>query len=60
MRKKQEELYSKGGEALDQVAQSGSCPTPEDVQGQLAQRSEELDLVVGIPVQCRGVGPEDL
>lgn len=41
MRKKQEELYNKDDEALDQVAQTGGgCPIPEDVQGQPAQHSE--------------------
>lgn len=47
--------HSKGGEPLAQVAIKGSgCSIPEDIQSQDGQNSEQPDLVVGIPVHCKG------
>jgi len=47
--------------ALEQVAQrSDGCPVSGDMQGQAGQGSEQPDLAVGVPVQCRGVGLDDL
>ena len=52
---------SKSGEALAQVAQrGGGCPIPGDIQGQAGQGSEQPDPAVGVPVQCRAVGPDGL
>ena len=48
-------------EALAQVAQrGGGCPIPGDIQGQAGQGSEQPDPAVGVPVQCRAVGPDGL
>ena len=57
----EEGFYTKGGEALAQVAQrGGGCPVPGDAQGQAGRGSEHLDPAVGVPVHCRGVGPGGL
>ena len=46
---------------LAQVAQrGGGCPVPGDAQGQAGRGSEHLDPAVGVPVHCRGVGPDGL
>ena len=46
---------------LEQITHSGGgCPIPVDIQGQDGLGSEQLDLAVGVPVHCRGVGLEDL
>jgi len=51
---REEIFYSKGSEALAQVAQRGvGCPIPGDTQGQAGQGSEHLNLSVGVPVHCR-------
>ena len=42
-----------------QVAQrDDGCHSPADTQGQAGQSSEQSDLVVCIPVLCRGVGQD--
>ena len=44
-------FYSKDDETLEQAAQrGGGCTVPGNFQGQ----------AVGVPVPCRGVGPDDL
>jgi len=49
-------FYTKGGEALAQVAQrGGGCPIPGDTQGQAGQGSEQPDWAVGVSVHCRRV-----
>ena len=54
-------FYSKGGEALAQVAQrGGGCPIPGDTQGQAGWGSEQPDQAVGVPAHFRGVGLDDL
>ena len=46
-------FYSKGSEALEQVAQRGGrCPVSGDILGQAGWGSEQPDLAVGIPVHC--------
>ena len=51
---KEEVFYSKGGEALEQVAQrGGGCPIPGDVQGQAGWGSERPDWAVDVPVHHR-------
>ena len=58
---KEKLFYSKGGEALAQVAQrGGGCPIPGDTQGQAGWDSEQSYLAVGVPVHCRGVGSDGL
>ena len=53
----EEFFYSKGGEALEYVAQiSGGCPILGDIVCQAEWGSEQPDLAVGVPVHCRGVG----
>ena len=43
------------------VAQrGGGSPVPGDIQDQAAWGSEQPDLVVGVPVHCREVGPGGL
>ena len=45
--------------ALAQVAQRcGGCPIPGDTQGPGGWGSEHPDVAVGVPVHCRGVGPD--
>jgi len=52
---------TKHTEALAQVARrGGGGPIPGDIQGQAGQGSEFLDVAVGVPVHCRGVGLDDL
>ena len=42
---------SKGGEALEQVAQrGGGCPAPGDIQGQAGWGSKQPDGTIGVPV----------
>jgi len=54
-------FHDKGGKALEQVAQGGGgCSIPEDIQGQAGWGSEQLVVAAGVPVQCRGVGVDDL
>ena len=54
-------FYSEGGEAVEQVAQrSGGSPILGDNQGHAGWGSQQPDLVVGVPVQCREVGLNDL
>ena len=54
-------FYNKSGEALAQAAQGGgACAVPEDIQGQAGQASEQLDVAVDVPVQCRRVGLDNL
>ena len=52
---------SKGGEALEQVAQRcGGYPIPGDIQGQAGWSCEQPALAAGVPVHCRRVGLDDL
>ena len=54
-------FYDKGSEALEQVTRrGGGCPVLGVTQGQAGTVSEQLDLAVGVPVHCRGVGLDDL
>ena len=39
---------------------SGGSPVLGDIKDQAGWGSEHSDLAVGIPVHCRGVGPDDL
>ena len=58
---KEKLFYSKGGEALAQVAQrGGGCPIPADAQSQAGGGCEQPDVAVGAPVHCRGVGSDGL
>jgi len=51
-------FYSKGGEALEQVAlRDAGSPVLGDVLSQAGPGSEQLNLSVDIPIHCRGVGP---
>ena len=60
-RLKEKLFYSKGGEASEQVAQSGGgCPVPGNFQGLARPSSEHPDLVVYAPVHFRGDGLDDL
>ena len=60
-RYKQENFYDEGFETLEQFTQRGGrCPVPGNVQGQVAQVSEQPDLVEDIPTHCRRVGLDDL
>jgi len=36
------------------------CPIPGDIQGQAGQGSEQCDPAVGVPVQCKGAGLDNL
>ena len=57
----QENVYSKGSEALAQVAQrSGACPVPGDTKGQAGQGSEQPDLAAGVPAHRRGIKLDNL
>ena len=50
-------FYSEGGEMLERVAQRGGrCLIPGNIQGQVAQGSEQPDLVEDVPAHCRGMG----
>jgi len=53
-------FYGKGGETLEQVAQSNGGPIPGNIQGQVGRGSEQPDLVENVPAHCRGVGLDDL
>jgi len=54
-------FYNKGGEALAQAAHRGGRNSfSGDIQIQAGWGSEQSDLAVGIPVQCREVGAESL
>jgi len=54
-------IYSKVGEALNEVTQRGDgCPVLRDTQGRSGQGSEHPDLAADVPVHCREVGLEDL
>ena len=56
----EKDLYNEGSEALAQIAQrGGGCPVPGDIHGQAGWDSELLSTV-GVPVHCRGVGPDGL
>ena len=56
-----EVFYNKSSEVLAQVAHiGGGCPVTGNIQDQAGQGSEQPDLVVGIPVHCRGVGSDDV
>jgi len=58
---KEEILYYKGGEALEQLAQrSCSCPLPGSVQGQTEWGFEQPGLVEDVPAHGRGLEPDDL
>ena len=47
---------SKGGDALEQVAQGGcGCPIPGGIQGQAGCGSGQPGLVVGDPAHSRGI-----
>ena len=59
---RERDLISLGRECptkmMEQAGQSGDgCPMPGDIQGQAGQGSDEA---VGVPVHCRGVGPDGL
>jgi len=42
---------------LERVAQRGGrCLIPGNIQGQVAQGSEQPDLVEDVPAHCRGMG----
>jgi len=59
-RSKEEILYHKGGETLEQIAQGGSgSPIPGNTQGQVGWGSEQPGLVEDVPAHCRGVGLGD-
>lgn len=46
---------------MAQVAQRGCrCPIPGDIQDQAGWGFDQHDLVVGVPVQCMGVGLDGL
>ena len=53
--------FSKGGETLEQVAQTGdgSPPIPSDTQGKTGRGSEQPDLAVDVSVNCRGILSDD-
>lgn len=51
-------FYSGDDEALAQRA--GSCPIPEDTQGQVGWDSEQTDLVEDVCDHCREVGLDGL
>mgnify|MGYP001855345563 CR=1 FL=1 len=54
-------FYTKGSKAVEQVVQRvGRCCDPGHIQGQAEPGSENLDLPVGVPVHCSGVGLDDL
>ena len=56
-----EVFCSKTNEALAQAAhRGGRNPFSGDIQIQAGWGSEQSDLAVGIPVQCREVGAESL
>ena len=51
-------LLQQDFEALEQVAQrGGGCPITGDIRGQAVPGCEHPNLVVDVPVHCRGVGP---
>ena len=53
-------LGSKGGEEVAQVAQrGGGSPVLGDIQGEVGG-ALSTDGAVGVPVHCRGVGPDGL
>jgi len=57
IRYKEDILYNKGDEALEQVAQrSYGCPLLGSVQGQAEWGFEQAGLEEGVPAQSRGVG----
>lgn len=37
------------------LTQANYCPVPGDMQGMAALGSEQPDLAVGVPFNCRGV-----
>ena len=52
-------FHDQGSETQEQVTQrGGGCPIPGDIQGQAGQGSEQPALAGGVPVHCRGVGPD--
>ena len=54
-------FYSKGDEALEQVAQRGvRSPIPRDIRGQAGLDSQHLHLAVDIPIHCWGYGLNSL
>jgi len=54
-------FLSEGGETLEQVAQRGSGgPIPGNIQGQVAQGSEQPGLVEDVPAHCMEVELGDL
>ena len=56
IRYKEEILYSGGGEALAQAAQSScGCPIPGNVQGQVGWGFGQADLLEGVPALDRAL-----
>lgn len=54
-------LYNESAETLAQVMQRcGKCPTPGNIQGQGGLSFEQPDVAEDSPVQCGGVGLDDL
>jgi len=61
MGEKEKVFYSKGGEALEQIAQTcGGCLVLGYIQGQAGWDSKQHNLVVDVSVHCRGVELGDL
>jgi len=60
-REQNKSFHDKGGETLEQVAQSGSgCPIPRYIQDQVERVSEQPGLVANVPAHCRGFKLDDL
>ena len=58
---KEKIFYNEDGEALAQVAQRGNgSPIHGDFQGEPGSGPGQFDLTMDVPVQCRGVGLDDL
>ena len=39
---------------------ASGCPVPGNIPGEAGRGSEQPDRAVGVPVHCRGFGPDDL
>ena len=54
-------FYSRGGEAVAQVAQrGGGCSVLGDIQGQAGWGSEQPDIDIAVPDHCSEDGLGDL
>ena len=50
-------FYGKCDETMAQISQRGGCcPIPGNIEGQVQWGSEQPELVLDVPVQCRRVG----